>query len=578
MAVLRSALFLLICVLLVPVPSQAQKKRKDKKNNDARNEQVLLAEAELIEGMRYYIQDNYERALQQILKGIRINPQSSGLYYQAAVTLSKMDKNEEALVYVEKALSLDRQNPYYYILKAHLQSALFRYKEAAQTYETLLAHFPSYSYYALDLGLLYEEQLNNPEKALAAYRKLLEEVGETNEVLTRMQRLYLRQGEYVEAFRIALRRLDQRGSDLSPYLPFIELIENAPLPQVESLNRAIANDPMLKTHPASQLVWALGLYRLEQKKDSQRLLQNVIEHPFTNNALREVAVLSYVRLFKNEADLGFLMKYLAELCRKNPYNTDLLNQYGIVLQKRYRYAEAAQVFLQSLETQQSQIEIWLRLFDCLEKAGQYQLFYTKTQEGIELYPFQGIIWMHHATACLYGQRTAEAAKAIERARQLTSDNQDFLLPEIERIEALIQAKEGKIGDAIEKMEKLLRKQGESPQLLYDYCLLLASHKQKLDYARNLSEKLLKLADSSPLAQYTHGRVLYSLRLYTEALPYLKQAAEQLPTAYTLESYGDVLFRLGKTEEAVELWQKALKLSEIPERLKKKIDEKGLYED
>lgn len=576
MVVVRSAL-LFLCLLLLAAPSEAQR-RKHKRNSEVGQEQILLAEAELIEGMRHYIQDNYERALQHILKGIRLNPKSSGLYYQAAVTLSKMNKNEEALVYVDKALSLDNQNPYYYILKAHLQSTLFRYKDAAQTYELLLAHFPSYSFYALDLAILYEEQLNDPERALTAYRKLVQEVGETEEVLARMQRLYMRRGEYVEAFRIALRRLNQQPDDLSPYLPFVELIENGTPAQVKAFNWAIENDAHLKTRPEAQLMLALGLYRLEKKESSRRIFQSVIENPRTTKALREVAVLSYVRIFKDDADPSFQLKYLAELCRKNPHNTDLLNQYGIALQKTYRYAEAAGIFSQSLETQNSQIEIWLRLFDCLDKSGQYRLFYTKTQEALELYPFQGVIWTHHATACLRLKRTEEGMRAIKRARQLLSSNHDFFLAEVERVEALLWAQQGEVEKAIRKMEELLRNQPESTQLLYDYCLLLATHQQKPERARSLSEKLLKLAGNNPLAQYAHGRVLYSMGQYADALHLLKQAAGRLPTAFTLEHYGDALFRLGKTEAALEQWQKALQLADTPERLKKKIEEKKLYEN
>lgn len=576
MAAVRSAL-LFLCLLLATQPSHAQK-RKQKRNEESGREQVLLAEAELIEGMRYYIQDNYDRALQHILKGIRLNPKSSGLYYQAAVTLSKMNKNEEALVYVEKALSLENSNPYYYILKAHLQSALFQYKEAAKTYELLISHFPNYSFYALDLALLYEEQLNEPEKALTAYRKLLAEVGDSEEVLARMQQLYTRQGEYVEAFRIALRRLEQQPGDLAPYLPFVELIERGTPAQVEAMTRAIGSDAQLKTRPEAQIMLALGLYRLEKKDDSRHILRSVIENPGTGEALREVAVLSYVRMFKDEADPSFQLKYLEKLCRKNPHNTDLLNQYGSALQKTYHYAAAARVFLQSLETQSSQIEIWLRLFDCLDKTAQYRLFYTKTQEALELYPFQGIIWTWHATACLRLKKSEEAARAIKRARELTSSNQTVFLAEIDRIEALLWAQQGAFEKAVQKMESLLKEYPQSTQLLYEYCLLLATHKQKLERAYSLSEKLTKLAGDNPLAQYARGRVLYSLGKYAEAVDYLQQAAGRLPTAYTLEHYGDVLFRLGKVEEAVKQWQQAMQYSDTPDTLKKKIEEKKLYEN
>jgi tetratricopeptide (TPR) repeat protein len=60
---------------------------------------------------------------------------------------------------------------------------------------------------------------------------------------------------------------------------------------------------------------------------------------------------------------------------------------------------------------------------------------------------------------------------------------------------------------------------------------------------------------------------------------LKQAINQgaESSAVVLEQYGDVLFQLGDSNEAVSYWQKALKQSPESEILKRKIADKRLYE-
>jgi predicted negative regulator of RcsB-dependent stress response len=45
----------------------------------------------------------------------------------------------------------------------------------------------------------------------------------------------------------------------------------------------------------------------------------------------------------------------------------------------------------------------------------------------------------------------------------------------------------------------------------------------------------------------------------------------------IEHYGDVLFKLGETEEAIEQWQKAQKQGGTSPNLDKKISNKKLYE-
>jgi predicted negative regulator of RcsB-dependent stress response len=45
----------------------------------------------------------------------------------------------------------------------------------------------------------------------------------------------------------------------------------------------------------------------------------------------------------------------------------------------------------------------------------------------------------------------------------------------------------------------------------------------------------------------------------------------------IEHYGDVLFKLGRVDEAVAQWQKASKMKDASENIQKKIADKTLYE-
>jgi tetratricopeptide (TPR) repeat protein len=50
-----------------------------------------------------------------------------------------------------------------------------------------------------------------------------------------------------------------------------------------------------------------------------------------------------------------------------------------------------------------------------------------------------------------------------------------------------------------------------------------------------------------------------------------------PNANILEHYGDALFKLGKTNEALKYWQDALKIAEKNELLENKIKKKEIVE-
>lgn len=81
---------------------------------------------------------------------------------------------------------------------------------------------------------------------------------------------------------------------------------------------------------------------------------------------------------------------------------------------------------------------------------------------------------------------------------------------------------------------------------------------------------------------TYAWILFKRGKYSEALPYIEMAVEKdtAKSAVLIEHEGDINAMVGNTEKAVELWKKALELSEDKDKvlirkikLKKYIDEK-----
>jgi predicted negative regulator of RcsB-dependent stress response len=65
--------------------------------------------------------------------------------------------------------------------------------------------------------------------------------------------------------------------------------------------------------------------------------------------------------------------------------------------------------------------------------------------------------------------------------------------------------------------------------------------------------------------------------YTEAEEFLRKAAESGEDGTVYEHYGDVLFKLGKTDQALEYWQKAKEAGGTSDKIDQKITDKQLYE-
>ena len=74
-------------------------------------------------------------------------------------------------------------------------------------------------------------------------------------------------------------------------------------------------------------------------------------------------------------------------------------------------------------------------------------------------------------------------------------------------------------------------------------------------------------------------VLYQLQRYTEAASSLEAALtfEKEPSGVLMEHYGDILFRLGKVEDAVSWWKKAKESPEGSDQLAQKIKDRQLHD-
>ncbi|HTF80737.1 MAG TPA: hypothetical protein VL947_03395, partial [Cytophagales bacterium] len=76
---------------------------------------------------------------------------------------------------------------------------------------------------------------------------------------------------------------------------------------------------------------------------------------------------------------------------------------------------------------------------------------------------------------------------------------------------------------------------------------------------------------------TYGWVLYVNKEYKEAEVYLGKAAKNTNNGTILEHYGDVLYQLGRIDQAIEYWKKAEVAGDASELLAKKLKDKKLYE-
>jgi tetratricopeptide (TPR) repeat protein len=104
-------------------------------------------------------------------------------------------------------------------------------------------------------------------------------------------------------------------------------------------------------------------------------------------------------------------------------------------------------------------------------------------------------------------------------------------------------------------------------------------KTNLERAETLSKKCNQVEPNNSSYQDTYGWILYQMNKLEDAKLWIGKAIDNggKGNATLLEHYGDVMFKLGNTEEALNYWINAQKIGGASNLIDKKIADKKLYE-
>ena len=115
-------------------------------------------------------------------------------------------------------------------------------------------------------------------------------------------------------------------------------------------------------------------------------------------------------------------------------------------------------------------------------------------------------------------------------------------------------------------------------VLNNYSYYLALRKVNLEKAEKMSALLIKNSPDNPTFLDTYAWVLYTREKYKEAKKVMERAISTgNANATHFEHYGDILFKLGDVDGAVQQWQKARGMNANSETLNKKIANRKIYE-
>jgi tetratricopeptide (TPR) repeat protein len=273
---------------------------------------------------------------------------------------------------------------------------------------------------------------------------------------------------------------------------------------------------------------------------------------------------------------------VAELSRilttVHPNDAKAHSIYGDFLVQNKQNAEARDEYLKVITLDSSKFVVWeevLRLDLVLEK---YDHLVQYSSRAKELFPDQPIPYFFEGIARYELKQYVEAVKDFNTGVKLVANNDD-LLSEFYMYLGDTYHSLKDTAESDKAYEKSLSIKNDNAYVLNNYAYYLSLRNHDLEKAETMSKKAVTLDPKNSSFQDTYGWVLYKLQRYTDAKTWVAKALEDKDSvsAEVMEHYGDILYKLGDTGQAIEYWQKAKAKGPGSALLDKKIAEKKLFE-
>ena len=565
---------------LIITPAQAQRRREKALPDTSLAKAVsttthrIEAETQFTEGVRYLMTDEPAKAIAQFGKVLQKDPNNAAAQYSTASALQKTGKIAEAIPFAAKAYALDNQNKFYSLLLAELYVKQKRYTEAEDLYEKLLKKGPENAEYGVELAAIYLFN-DKPDKALDTYNRVERDLGLNEEIIRQKQRIYLKQNKIDKAVEEAEKLVASEPAEPEYLLEGAELlIAN------DRADKAISwIDQALKLNadlPQAHVLLA-DIYR--QKGDMARVtkeLNQVLANPNLEAGLKARILSSYVGMTGENAEgqkdaLG-MAQNLAKSSPNDPKTqimlADLLMQQGKKVEARDAYTRASQL-------DGSIYEVWGALLQLDGELNQIDSLLVHSEKALEVFPTQGLFWFSNGSANLYKRKYQQAVDALEESQKLLAATSNNELKK--NIELQLGDAYNGLGDhakSDEYYEAVLKVDPLNDHVLNNYSYFLSLRNEKMPRALQLAQKLVERHPTNATYLDTYAWVLYISKDYAKAKQYLEKALadpEQANVSGTIiEHYGDVLYKLGQPEKAIEQWKAAKAKGNAGPDLDKKI--------
>ncbi len=520
---------------------------------------------------------NYDMAETLFLHALQIDPNSAASNYELANLYALKKDKTKALDFSKKAAFADPSNSWYQMLYAECLKQNKQPEEVAGVYEKLVKNNPDRIefYYELANAYLYSNKLND---ALKVYDKMEGLFGVTEEASIQKLAIYKSTKSFDKGVAEIQKLIKTFPKDAKYYGMLGELYQS------NGMNdKALqAYTDLLKIDPDNAFVHlSLADFYRSQKQNDKAFEE--IKIAFKSKELdidtKIKILLSYYEItnkfpeLKNDATE--LCKILVEV---HPDEAKSFAMYGDFLIRDKKMEDARTQYRKAITLDKEKYAIWDNLLITDSSLNDLVSMEKDSKDAMELFPNQPLPYYYNGVANIQLKKYHEAIDAFTEGKEFVIEDKLILADFYARLgDAQNELKNYPASDAA--YDKSLENAQDNANVLNNYAYFLSLRKVNLEKAGEMSKKSNELSPNNNSYQDTYGWILFQENKYDDAKVWIGKALENGGSAdgTVLEHYGDVLYKLGETENALKYWIDAKKAGGTSEFIDKKIAGKKFYE-
>ena len=506
-----------------------------------------------LNGMRQLIIEDYVSALNTFFEVLSIDNQHAPAHFQISRIRLMQSQFSEAEIHAERAWRLSPNNKFYLQHLAAIYHHNNRLPQALSSFERLITLDPrNEDLYLLEMANL-NLMLGRPMETIRILNLLEERHGVSEELS--MQKINIFQALRQEAgIRNELEKLTREFPDNPRFLAFLGEFNM----QTGQADEAYKNfQKVLSLDSENPYVRLALVEHYQLRGDTTNMFTQLIlalENPRLDVDVKVAIIVQFFQVFEQKDNIYSM---LDAILSAHPNEPRALALYADFLQHDERFEEARDKYRKVVALDGTQWLVWETLLVMnlivLDTTGMLQ----DGKAALERFPEQPLVYYIIGTGYHIKRDYVMAMQFLEQAATLAESN-PRLLAQIHGDLGTIYHFLGNHERSDKNFRKALELEPENYTFLNNFAYFLALRRENLEEAEQMSLFVVQRNPTNPTFLDTHAWVLFKRGKFDEARAVMELAIEfgGYEHAVILEQYGDILWKTGDKERAIEQWKKA----------------------